>query len=303
MGNELVTFAFEGQEVRFVGTADAPAWVAVDVCAALGLVNPHSSLALLPEDEKGLHAVETPGGAQKVVTVNEPGLFRLILTSRRPEAERLKRWLCHEVLPAIRRTGSYGSPSALAAVEARVAALEAKAASTPALAPKPRPLPSPRAYTSPPADRRFGSFRDPHHDPDSAPVPELRYRVHPHAAPHLRELLAALRDTAGTEGVAISDGFVLAPRLAVALRAFGDSAARVGQVLSRCRGFRHEGLVLDYGRAKRAMATFDAPAKRTTATWRARVVPVEAKTVVVPRERFLFGDAPTAAELDRAAAN
>lgn len=300
MRNELVTFAFEGQDVRFVGTSDVPAWVAVDVCAALGLANPYSSLALLPEDEKGLHAMETLGGPQKVVTVNEPGLFRLILTSRRPEAERLKRWLCHEVLPAIRRTGAYGTAPALAGIEARLAALEAKAEAKSA----PKAVQSPRVYTSPPADRRFSSFRDPHFDPDSVPVPELRCRVHPHAAPHLRELLCALRDTVGAEGVAISDGFARAPRLAVAFQAFGSSAARVGQALSRFRGFRHEGLVLDYGRAKRAMATFDAPARRTTATWRARVVPVEAKPVVaVPRDRWLFGDGPTAAELDRAAGN
>lgn len=305
MRNGMVTFVFEGRAVRVVGTPEAPEWVAQDVAEVLDLGNVHSSLALLPDDEKGLHTVETLGGPQEVATLKESGLYRLIFRSRKEEAERLRRFVFHEVLPAIRRTGGYGSPAALAAVEARVAALEAKlAAPAPLspLSPLSRPLPARRVRLTLPADRRYGAFRDPHFDPDTAPVPELRYRVHPHAAPHLRELLGALRDTVGTEGVAVADGFVLAPRLAVALRAFGDSAARVGQVLSRCRGFRHENLVLDYGRAKRAGSTFDAPAKRTSTTWRARVVVVEAKPApVAPRERFLFGEAPTAAELERAA--
>lgn len=96
MSGDIKVFAFEGVEVRFVGTADAPEWVASDVCAALGLVNPRSSLALLPEDEKGVHVVDTLGGPQRVVSVTEPGLFRLILTSRRPEAELLTAWAAQQ---------------------------------------------------------------------------------------------------------------------------------------------------------------------------------------------------------------
>jgi len=77
------------------------------VCAVLGLGNPRSSLALLDDDEKGVHTMDTLGGPQSVAIVSEPGLYSLILRSRRPEAKAFKRWVVHEVLPSIRRTGSY----------------------------------------------------------------------------------------------------------------------------------------------------------------------------------------------------
>lgn len=109
-----------GRTVRVFGTADSPAWVAADVALALGLRNVHSTLALMPEDEKGLHNVDTPGGPQAVVTVTEAGLFRLILKSRRPEAVALKTWLVRDVLPSIRRFGCYPPPAAVAPVEAPV---------------------------------------------------------------------------------------------------------------------------------------------------------------------------------------
>lgn len=101
------TFPTTGAAVRVVTIEGDPWFVAADVAAVLGLGNRHSSLALLDEDEKGLHSVETPGGPQQVLTVNEPGLYSLILRSRKPEAKAFKRWVTHDVLPEIRRTGSY----------------------------------------------------------------------------------------------------------------------------------------------------------------------------------------------------
>jgi len=90
-----------------------PWFVAADVCQALGIVNPSSTIALLDDDEKGLHSVETLGGTQQVVVINEPGLYSLVLRSRRQEAKTFKRWITHDVLPAIRRTGSYSTAPAL----------------------------------------------------------------------------------------------------------------------------------------------------------------------------------------------
>lgn len=108
------TFFFEDRLVRFV-MRDGAAWfVAADVCTVLGLANPRTSLALLDADEKGVHSVDTPGGAQSVTVVNEPGLYSLILRSRKPQARAFKRWVTHEVLPAIRRTGGYTLPGTLA---------------------------------------------------------------------------------------------------------------------------------------------------------------------------------------------
>ena len=105
---------FEGQEIRFVGTPDEPAWVASDICEVLELdtstaVNgrPDRPSSGLDDDEKGTDIVSTPGGPQEMLIVYEPGLYSLISKSRKPQAKRFRRWIFHEVLPAIRRTGSY----------------------------------------------------------------------------------------------------------------------------------------------------------------------------------------------------
>jgi anti-repressor protein len=109
--SESYAFPVTGQQVRVLGIDGEPWWVASDVCDILGLSNMHSSLALLDEDEKGVHSMDTPGGAQQVTVVSEPGLYSLILRSRKPAAKAFKRWVTHEVLPAIRKTGSYSAPS------------------------------------------------------------------------------------------------------------------------------------------------------------------------------------------------
>ncbi|WP_240911582.1 BRO-N domain-containing protein [Paludisphaera soli] len=61
----------------------------------------------LDDDEKGIRIVDTPGGPQEMLCVNESGLYSLIFKSRKAEARRFKRWVCHEVLPSIRRYGAY----------------------------------------------------------------------------------------------------------------------------------------------------------------------------------------------------
>ncbi len=87
--------------------AGEPWFVAKDVCAILELGNPRSSLALLDDDEKGVHSVDTLGGMQQMTTVTEPGFYKLVMRSRKPEAKAFQRWVTHEVLPAIRRDGGY----------------------------------------------------------------------------------------------------------------------------------------------------------------------------------------------------
>lgn len=102
-------------KVRSVIINSEPWFVAKDVCDILGIGN--VSLAVngnptrndggLDDDEKGIYIVHTPGGPQKLLCVSEPGLYSLIFKSRRPEAEAFKDWICHEVLPSIRKTGMY----------------------------------------------------------------------------------------------------------------------------------------------------------------------------------------------------
>jgi anti-repressor protein len=105
---ETHRFPDTGQDIRIVTIGGDPWFVAADLAAVLGLANMHSSLALLDDDERSVHTMETPGGPQSLAIVSEPGMYSLILRSRRPEAKAFKRWITHDVLPAIRRTGAYG---------------------------------------------------------------------------------------------------------------------------------------------------------------------------------------------------
>jgi len=105
--NGLRVLDFKGNRVRMVIRNGEPWWVARDVCEVLDIGNPSAALARLDDDEKGLISTETPGGIQQVAAVNEPGLYGLILGSRKPEAKEFKRWIKHEVLPSIRRDGMY----------------------------------------------------------------------------------------------------------------------------------------------------------------------------------------------------
>ncbi|WP_377299689.1 BRO family protein [Rhizobium sp. SGZ-381] len=103
----MMTFDFENLPVRAFQKEGQDWFVAVDVCRCLGLENSRQALTRLPDEEKGVTVNDTLGGPQEMASVNEPGLYRLIFTSTKPEAERLKRFVFHEVLPALRRTGAY----------------------------------------------------------------------------------------------------------------------------------------------------------------------------------------------------
>ena len=100
-------FKFENHPVRFVGTADDPWWVAKDVCEILDISKYRDALARLDEDERCPFEVDTLGGKQQMICINESGLYSLILTSRKPQAKKFKKWITSKVLPAIRKTGSY----------------------------------------------------------------------------------------------------------------------------------------------------------------------------------------------------
>lgn len=104
----IMPFLFEGKPVRVIQDAEGDPWfVAPDACRILELANVTMALRILDEDEKGLKTVETLGGAQAMNCMSEPGLYKLMGRSRKPEAKRFDRWVRHEVLPAIRRDGGY----------------------------------------------------------------------------------------------------------------------------------------------------------------------------------------------------
>ena len=102
---------FEGKAVRMsVDESGNPWWVANDVCDVLGIANPRDAMSRLSDDEKGVALTDTPGGPQELALANEPGVYRLVMRSRKPEAEAFRRWLFHEVIPSIRRHGFYVRP-------------------------------------------------------------------------------------------------------------------------------------------------------------------------------------------------
>lgn len=107
-------FEFEAQQVRTTVIDGAPWFVAGDVANVLGYRMASDALRIVEDDEKGTQMVRTPGGTQMVRTINESGLYALILRSRRPEAKAFRRWVTGEVLPCIRRTGSYTASPAQA---------------------------------------------------------------------------------------------------------------------------------------------------------------------------------------------
>ena len=108
MENQVQLFKHEkfGQ-VRLVIIDGRIHFVAADLCRALEIQNIRQNLAKLPSDEKGVYDIYTPGGYQKMTIVNEPGFYRLVFSSRKKEACDFQRWVYHEVLPSIRKTGSY----------------------------------------------------------------------------------------------------------------------------------------------------------------------------------------------------
>lgn len=101
--NDLAIFHYEGADVRTVTIDGEPWFVAADVCSVLEIGNPTQAAARLDDDEVTL--ISNEGRPTNVVS--EAGLFSLILGSRKPEARAFKRWVTHEVLPSIRRTGAY----------------------------------------------------------------------------------------------------------------------------------------------------------------------------------------------------
>ena len=126
----VVPFSFDSLQVRVVMQGDEPWFVAVDVCAALDFRNPSDALSRLDDDEckslKNNSLANTDGlinqrlnPNQPINIINESGLYSLILTSRKPEAKRFKKWVTSEVLPSIRKTGSYTAPQATPTTDAQ----------------------------------------------------------------------------------------------------------------------------------------------------------------------------------------
>jgi prophage antirepressor-like protein len=104
--NSLI-FNFGTQPIRTAGTPEEPLFCAFDVCSVLDIQNVSQVCSKLDQDEQELIYIEHISGRKQAIFVTESGLYALILTSRKPEAKSFKRWVTSEVLPSIRKTGSY----------------------------------------------------------------------------------------------------------------------------------------------------------------------------------------------------
>lgn len=110
MNNEIQQFDFKGTSLRtLTDEAGEPWFVAKDVCDILELNNVTEALRPLDDDEKSnfRNSEVAQNGGRAPLIISEPGLYKLIMRSRKPEAHEFQRWVTHEVLPQIRRTGGY----------------------------------------------------------------------------------------------------------------------------------------------------------------------------------------------------
>ena len=111
--SNITPFKFQDHEITVLTSDSGEPWfIAKEVSGVLGYSEASAMTRTLDDDEKGLQVLQTQGGTQRVIVINESGLYSAILKSERQEAKRFKKWVTSEVLPSIRRTGSYTGPAA-----------------------------------------------------------------------------------------------------------------------------------------------------------------------------------------------
>lgn len=109
MNNEIQRFDFRGASLRtLTDEAGEPWFVLKDCMSILDLGNPTETVKMFDKDEfSTTEVIDSIGRRQQTYIISEPGLYRLVMKSRKPEAKEFQRWVTHEVLPQIRRTGGY----------------------------------------------------------------------------------------------------------------------------------------------------------------------------------------------------
>ena len=112
MSNQISTFNFENQSIRTIAINNEPWFIAKDLCDAINISNYRDAIERLDEDEKGVALTDTLGGKQEMAVISESGMYTLILRCRDAVKKgsvphRFRKWVTAEVLPQIRKTGSY----------------------------------------------------------------------------------------------------------------------------------------------------------------------------------------------------
>lgn len=121
---QIVSLTYHGADVRTIEKDDGLWWVLKDVCSVLQISDYNSVSRRLDDDERGVGQILTLCGTQEMTIINEPGLYNVILRSDKPEAKEFKRWVTHDILPKIRKTGTYSmqqmTPAELIAAQANM---------------------------------------------------------------------------------------------------------------------------------------------------------------------------------------
>ena len=109
MNNEIQKFDFKGAALRtLTDEAGEPWFVLKDCMSILDLGNPTETVKMFDKDEfSTTEVIDSIGRRQQTYIISEPGLYRLVMKSRKPEAKEFQRWVTHEVLPSIRKHGGY----------------------------------------------------------------------------------------------------------------------------------------------------------------------------------------------------
>ncbi|MFV0627007.1 MAG: Bro-N domain-containing protein [Alphaproteobacteria bacterium] len=116
MTNSLTIFNFKNNQVRAELVNNEPYFCGVDVCEALSIKNNRNVIARLKDGVRTVDTIDNLGRTQSVSFINEKNVYKVAFQSRKPEAEAFTDWVCEEVLPSIRKTGSYSTSNDLVKV-------------------------------------------------------------------------------------------------------------------------------------------------------------------------------------------
>lgn len=105
--NEVMPFNFDTHQVRVILLNNQPYFINKDICDLLGIIKPDKAIVKLHDSQKLMYSVSTSGQTRKMWLINESGLYSLLFKSRKVEAQRFQLWVTNEVLPSIRKTGTY----------------------------------------------------------------------------------------------------------------------------------------------------------------------------------------------------
>jgi len=111
--SNIIPFNYNSNQIRIIVKDGEPWFIAKDVCDILEISNSRDAISRLDDDEKDVAIADTPGGMQSMTVISESGVYALIFTSRKPEAENFKRWIRKEVIPSIRKHGAYMTPETI----------------------------------------------------------------------------------------------------------------------------------------------------------------------------------------------